>query len=142
MRTKAPLSLAILILAACTAEAAVQAVPPIEIEGDAVQGGLLHGRAPPGAALRLDGKPVPVAPDGGFVIGLDRDQAEAATVIATLADGRVLSEALRVRPRGWRVEHVNVARRPSSEEYRRIRARELERIDAARAIRSTSDGWR
>ena len=114
-------------------------------QGTMLQGGLVRGSAPAGTVgLTLDGKEVALADGGRFVIGFDRDQAASASLVATLGDGRVVREELRIAPRAWRIEHVNVAQRPtsSSEEFRRIRERELARIGAARAIDSRSQGWR
>ena len=144
------------ILSACiSADAATTAtVPPaaapaqpadFRLEGRALQGALVRGTAPAGTAeLSLDGKPVPLGPDGRFIIGFDRDHAASATLSARLADGRSFVQTVQVAPRSWRIEHVNVAQRPSgsTEEYRRRRERELARIAAARAVDAESDGWR
>ena len=94
--------------------------------------------------LTLGGTAVPLAPDGRFIIAFDRDSAPAAVLAAELADGRVVREELRIAPRAWPIQHVNVAQRPrmGSEEYRRIRAGELARIAAARAAGAQSEGWR
>ena len=57
-----------------------------------IQGGLVIGTAPPGTvALTLDGAPVPVAPDGAFVIAFDRDAGPAATLAATRGDGATVA---------------------------------------------------
>ncbi len=117
----------------------------ILLEGEAVQGGRLRGQAPAGAvSLSLDGNPIPVAPDGRFIIAFDRDQPARAVVTAQLANGRQLAREVAVAPRAWRIERVNVAQRPSgsSEEYRRRRQAELARIAAARAQQVRSEGWR
>jgi murein DD-endopeptidase MepM/ murein hydrolase activator NlpD len=116
-----------------------------QLEGGAVQGGLLRGRAPSGTReLALDGLPVAVAPDGRFVIGFDRDHGASALLSARTDDGRTVRQALQVAPRSWRVEHVDVAQRPPAvpdEEYRRRRESELVRIRAAREQRSDVAGW-
>lgn len=117
----------------------------IAIEGRAVQGGLVRGRAPAGTiALRLGAEPVPLGPGGRFLIGFDRDQPGAATLSATLSNGRVVRQAIAVAPRRWRIERIDVARRPSGitdEAYRRRREGELARIRAARAQRTSAAGW-
>jgi murein DD-endopeptidase MepM/ murein hydrolase activator NlpD len=115
------------------------------IEGIPQQGALLFGTAPAGtASLLLDGEPVPMSADGRFVIGLDRDHPGTASLAAQLQDGRIVSHTLAVAPRAWRVQHVNLARRPggATAEYMRIRERELARINAARAVEAQSGGWR
>ena len=57
----------------------IAADPGLRLEGEPAQGSLLRGTAPPGAtALTLDGRPVPLAPDGRFLIGFDRDAGPTA----------------------------------------------------------------
>ena len=115
------------------------------ISGDRSQGGVIFGTAPAGTVrLTLDGKPVALAEDRRFVIGFDRDQPATSLLVAESSEGQAVREELRIAPRGWRIEHVNVARRPggASEEYLRLRERELARINAARAEDSSSAGWR
>jgi hypothetical protein len=115
------------------------------LEGPVQQGALVRGVAPPGTAeLTLDGKPVPLSPDRRFLLGFDRDSKAQALLQARLADGRLLAQQLQVAPRSWRIEHVNVARRPGgpTAEYLRRREIELARITAARAVNSENSGWR
>lgn len=116
----------------------------IILDGTPQQGVVLLGFIPPGAsALTLNGEAVPFADDGRFVIGFDRDAAPAATLVARYKGG-TLSKALTVAPRAWRIERVDVPRRPSipDADYERIRAAEVARIVAARAVNAASDGWR
>jgi murein DD-endopeptidase MepM/ murein hydrolase activator NlpD len=114
--------------------------------GQLTQGGWLRGTAPAGArSLALDGRPVSLAPDGGFLIGFDRDAPPVATLTAQLADGRTATETLAVSPRAWQIEHINTPMRPgggASEEFLRRRAAELEQIAAARARQTGAQGWR
>lgn len=139
---------AALVAAAALALLPAQAPPPPPTFGlpqTVTQGALAIGVAPPGTRqLTLDGKPVALAADGRFAIGLDRDQSPAAMLAAELADGSYVRRALTVVPRAWRVEHIDVARRPAvpDEAYRLLRERELARIAAARAGPSLSAGWR
>ena len=115
------------------------------LTGAAVQGGLITGLAPAGTvSLSLDGAAVPFDSDGRFIIGFDRDHAAASTLVATLADRRSITRQLRITPRAWRTQHINVARRPggATEEYLRRREGELARIAAARSRNARSDGWR
>lgn len=115
------------------------------LDGDMQQGGFVRGLAPTGTtSLSLDGKPVALAADGRFVLGFDRDQDASAMLSAALADGRRLDRQLIIAPRAWRIEHVNVAQRPSgaTADYLRMRQSELARIAAARAVKGESEGWR
>ncbi|SMF66847.1 Murein DD-endopeptidase MepM and murein hydrolase activator NlpD, contain LysM domain [Allosphingosinicella indica] len=119
---------------------------PFQLSGRAEQGGLLLGTAPEGTVrLTLDGKPVPLAPGGRFLIGFDRDQGTSTVLQAERASGAPLRQTIAVSPRSWRIENINVARTPGgvpSEAYRIHRAGELKRIEAARAVNSSSEGWR
>jgi murein DD-endopeptidase MepM/ murein hydrolase activator NlpD len=105
----------------------------------------VRGRVAPGTVeLQLDGKPVPLAPDGSFLLGFDRDSGSTSVVVRRLADGRVVTQHLQVAPREWRIERINVARRPggATADFLKLRETELARITAARAVNAQSDGWR
>jgi len=114
--------------------------PVATVSGKAEQGALLRGQTAPGARLTLDGNPVPVAPDGSFVIGLDRDAPASVTLVRDGAGALTIPIARRT----WNIQHVNVARRPagSTEAFLRRREPELARIRAARAQRHQVGGWR
>jgi hypothetical protein len=116
----------------------------LSLQGPVQQGGLVRGTAPPGVvSLTLDGQPVPLSPDRRFLLGFDRDADATAVLEARFGDGRTVAQPLSVQPRAWRIEHINVARRPGgpTEEYQRLREAELARISAARALNSASQGW-
>ncbi len=109
-----------------------------------VQGSLVIGTPPPETvALSLDGRDIPIASDGRFLIGFDRDAPAAARLVARLADGRELVEPLIVARRAWRIESINLPRPTGgpTPEFQRIREAELVRIGAARVQRSASSGW-
>lgn len=118
---------------------------PFVIAGNPVQGALILATAPRGAiGVALDGKPIPIAPDGRFPIGLDRDAGASAVLSATFADGRTVEQRIAVAPRAWRIERLD--RLPKypvpSAEFQRRRPAELAQIKAARAIEGMDDGWR
>jgi murein DD-endopeptidase MepM/ murein hydrolase activator NlpD len=116
------------------------------LSGEQTQGGWLRGTVPAGAAsLALDGRPIPIAPDGSFFIAFDRDAGAAAALVARLADGSSRVRSLAIAPRAWKLEHISIGPRPGavpSEEFKRRRAAELVQINAARAIDTQSQGWR
>lgn len=119
--------------------------PEFTLDGTFSQGGIVLGTAPSGTTnLSLDGKPVTLGDGGQFLVGFDRDQSATALLVATLADGRSVRRDLTISPRAWDIEHVDAALRQgrSSEAFLRIRERELARINAARAARSDTAGWR
>ncbi len=110
-----------------------------------MQGALLRGAVPEGVVgLDLDGVKVPIAADGAFLLGFNRDAPALGVLTVSFADGQVMSEPLAVEPRSWRKEYVAVAARGGvpSEAYMARRAPELEAIAAARLRSSDSDGWR
>lgn len=126
--------------------ALVQAPAPAEprLLDRPAQGALVRGVAPAGTlSLSLDGRPVPVAPDGRFLLGFDRDAGPAATLNARLANGRTLRLPLNVARRSWPIQRINMARPTGgpTPEYARLREAELARIAAARARGSDSRGW-
>jgi len=139
MRRLAALAASLLLLGA-----AQQGAPAIRLTGSAAQASLLRGVAPAGTvALDLDGRPVPLARDGRFILGFDRDAPPTALLTARLADGRAVRQPIAVARRSWRIQHINLARGTGgpSPEYARIRDAELARIGAARALGSDSMGW-
>lgn len=114
--------------------------------GAPVQGSLITGQAPRGArSVLLNGSELPLTPDGFFLMGFDRDAENSASLVALYTDGRRTERYLPVAPGNWRIE--NVAANPTggaatSAEFQARRGPELARINAARAIGSSSNGWR
>ncbi|WP_062783272.1 M23 family metallopeptidase [Novosphingobium capsulatum] len=110
------------------------------------QGGWLRGVAPAGAAaLALDGVPLPLASDRGFLIGFDRDAPATSMLTITDSAGAVSQVPLSVAPRDWQIERVDAPLRPPGvpdAEFLARRATERAQIDAARAQRTTAQGWR
>jgi murein DD-endopeptidase MepM/ murein hydrolase activator NlpD len=87
---------------------------------------------------------VPTAADGGFVIGFDRDAPPSATLVATLADGRRVTQQLTIAPRAWRIERLTTLPRfPAPDPvFARLRPPELATIATARARVTRAAGWR
>lgn len=113
--------------------------------GEAIQGGVMIGDAPAGTrSLAFDDEPVPFDEDGKFIIAFNRDAGQAAQLVATLDNGETVRKFINVAPRKWKIEHVNINRRArtASESFKRRRAPELARINAARSATNESDGWR
>lgn len=116
------------------------------LTGEMTQGGWIVGLAPLGArSLAFNGEELAFDRDGRFFAAFDRDAGPSAMLAARLDSGRTVTRALAIAPRAWNIEHIPLGPRPGappSEAYRRIRAVETARINAARAIHSDSDGWR
>ncbi len=116
----------------------------IVVEGALEQGGWIRGRAPTGTArLTLGSTPVVLDSDGRFFAGLDRDAPALLRLAAYSRSGAAISRELRIAPRAWQIERLNVSLRGSvpTETYMAIRRPELAEIEAARGVRSDSSGW-
>ena len=119
-------------------------LPPVRFDGPLEQGRLVRVTAPAGtASVTLDGRAVPLAPDGRFLLGFDRDAPATAWLVVRFGDGRESRTSLSVAPRAWALELVGLDR-PSTgptPEFQRLRDGELARIVAARSQGSASAGW-
>ena len=136
--------MSLLVAAALAAAAAPASADRFQLSAAPVQGALLRGVAPRGTvALSLDGHEVPLAPDGRFLLGFDRDAPASAELVARSADGSELRAELRVARRAWPVQHVDMARPTGgpTPEFARLREGELQLIGRARAQHSPSMGW-
>lgn len=122
------------------------AVGGIKYAGKLTQGGWLRGTAPPGTrSVTLDGSPLVLAPDGGFFAAFDRDAPPSVNLTAAGAEGLTLSVPLAIAPRSWRIEAINVAKRPGKlpdAAFKAVRAAELAQIKTAREKASVAEGWR
>jgi len=110
--------------------------------GEAVQGGLLWGRVPPGSSVMLDGEALPVLPDGWYLAGFGRDAPATAQLVVK---GPEPCEAtLAVASREYRIQRVDgVPQRtvtPPPEQLERIR-RERALVVAAKGRRIEQPGW-
>lgn len=117
----------------------------ITYSGEVTQGGWIRGKVPQGTrSLTLDGGAVKIAPDGAWFAAFDRDARSSETLVATLADGRTVSRTIPVAPRAWRIENINIPRKPGgpSAAFMKIRQPELDRINAARVRVTDAQGWR
>jgi len=132
--------------ATTASQPATGTVGGIKYIGKLTQGGWLRGIAPAGTrSVTLAGSPLTLAPDGGFFAAFDRDAPASLALAVTAADGFSLSLPLTIAPRNWRIEAINVAKRPGKlpdAAFQERRAPELARIRAARAKGSAADGWR
>ncbi|MFM9827282.1 MAG: M23 family metallopeptidase [Sphingomonas sp.] len=114
-------------------------------EGPKVQGGALIGTAPAGTVrLSLGGAPVPITNDGHFLIAFDRDSGPSAVLVATLENGRQVSDTIMIAKRAWNLERLDSLPRIAqpTADFNRLRPPEIAQINAARRINGDSDGWR
>ncbi len=110
------------------------------------QGAVILGRAPSNSkSVTFNGNPIPVEPDGFFLIGFDRDAENAANLVAALVSGKQVEKYLPVRPGNWKIEKVDASPTGgagTTAEFERRRGGELNQINAARRINAKSNGWR
>ena len=125
------------------------AIPPLEeakLLGKFEQGGWIRGVAPPNAVhVTVDGERLLLDEDRTFFVGLDRDAAERIELVVHGIGDRTRTETVTVSPRAWKIEHVNVARRPgggNDEEWWKQREPEFLAIRDARAKTTGAQGWR
>ena len=116
------------------------------LRDDAVQGGVIFGRAPSATtSVTMNGAPIPLDDNGYFLIGFDRDAENSASLVATLANGKTVERYLPVRPGNWKIEHVKAnptGGAATTAEFNARRGPELAQINASRTIKSDSQGWR
>lgn len=123
------------VLALMWCQAAAQAY---ELEGEAIQGGLMFGNCGSGCKVSLDGSEILVSPDGRFVIGFDRDESGERSLRVREADGKERTTILTVATRDYQIERVDglppQTVTPDPEALERIRL-EAAMVASARARR-------
>lgn len=83
------------------------AATEVTLEGNFVQGGLVIGRAPPGATVAFEGRRLRISEDGRFLFGFGRDAPAAAHLDITYADGRKEQRQLSVRKRQYDIQRID-----------------------------------
>jgi len=133
---------ALLALPLLHAAAEARAAGCEPLGGEAVQGGLLWGRVPPGSTVMLDGEALPVLDDGWFLAGFGRDAAATAQLV--VEGPEPCAATLAVAARNYRIQRVDgVPQRtvtPPPEQLERIR-RERALVVAAKGRRIEQPDW-
>lgn len=120
-----------------------------ELQGSFVEGGLALGRTEPDATVTFDGRPIRVAPDGRFVIGFHRDEADELLLVIDHSDGQRTKRWLPVAQREYDIQRIDGLPpkkvSPPQEVQDRISA-EAAMVRKARAVDSPrtwfDSGWR
>ncbi len=116
----------------------------LDLDGPLIQGGLVIGRAEPGAKATLDGQPVRVDSAGVFLIGFGRDAAPEARLAVQYPDGSRAEKSLKVATRTYPVQRIDgLPERqvtPSPEDMVRIND-DYRQIAAVRRIDSDVRGF-
>ncbi len=124
--------------------AAMDMAPEFTFDGELTQGGWIRGTVPAGAvSASLGEQALSFDANGQFFAAFDRDAGGEAVLTATLSDGSTVEQRLDISPRAWRIERVNVAKRPrgSSEAWWKKREPEWLAIKAAREKVTDATGW-
>jgi len=108
----------------------------LQLAGEFEQGGLVRGTTVPGASVALDGREVPVAPDGRFVLGFGRDAPAEAVLVLRLPDGRSEERRLQVARRDYVVQRVEGLPQETVTPDPRLLERIKREADALRALRA------
>ncbi len=131
------------VLLVLTGAGVAQADDSLTLSGDLSQGGLVFGKAAPGASVALNGKPLRMTEDGRFIFGFGRDAAASATLTVTAADGGVTTRALEIAQREYRVQRIdglpNKFVTPPDDVVTRIRADAAAAAKARETDRSETD---
>src|SRR5258706_3165809 len=115
----------------------------ISLTGSLKQGGLVLGKAEPGASVMFEGKPIRVSADGSFGFGFPYNQKTASAMIAHFADGLEEGRGITPQRRDYEIQRLNglpeAQVSPPPDILERI-LRESARFREARA-RDTDTSW-
>lgn len=105
-----------LVAAAGLWSCATTAAPPskgseapaaVELRGEWRQGNVIFGRAAPGSTVSFKGRPVRVADDGRFLVGLDRDEAPEVLLVVARPGVATDRRAYKVAPRAYDIQRID-----------------------------------
>lgn len=89
-------------LIACAANAT-----ELNLAGDLVQGGLVHGRVSPNSSVSLEGRTLRLTDGGRFVFGLGRNAPASVELFVTSSTGAVQRHMIAVAPRTYQIERID-----------------------------------
>lgn len=112
------------------------------VRGAALQGDLMVFKAPPGAAIILDGAPQSLSDEGYFAVGFHRDDSAAVRLEITTADGQTDQHILTPQARSYDIQRIdnlptNMVT-PPQKTLNRIR-QDIADVKAARAVFSRQE---
>ncbi len=131
-------SIALSLLTLSAAQASVS------LDGEAVQGGLLFGKAPAGSQVLLDGEEWMVSDEGHFVFGFGRDETEARRLEVALPDGETWQQSIEPAEREFDIQRIDGLDQdhvtPPPEVLQRIRE-DAAATSRARRLRDQRTDW-
>jgi murein DD-endopeptidase MepM/ murein hydrolase activator NlpD len=115
-----------------------------ELQGHAIQGGLIFGHAAPGTTVTLDDREVLVSGEGRFLFGFGRDDTGSVTLEVREPGEDPVRRTLEISPRAYDIEHVDglppATVTPPPEVLERTR-REAALVSQARKRRDNRTDW-
>ncbi len=131
---------AFFLLSACTLPASAEL--DVDLQGDAVQGGMLIGSTDPSAEVFVDAKPIRISEAGQFVFGFGRD-FEGPVNLKVVGNGTEFAKTITVSKREYQIQRIDGLPKkyvaPPKEVYERIQ-RENAEIARVRAT-DTAGEW-
>lgn len=77
------------------------------VSGRAIQGGMMIFQTDAGNQVTLEGTPLPVSPEGRFVIGFHRDDTQVQTLSITSPQGGASQLSLTPKIRQWNIQRID-----------------------------------
>ena len=119
----------------------VGAADPVKLDGTVVQGALLIGHAEPGSKVWHDGRRMPVAPDGRFLIGIPYNAPPFTEIKVESPKGEMGATSLLVAARRYEIEKIDNLPpsqvTPDAETLKRISTERVE-LEHALTARTTT----
>ena len=117
------LFLSTLLFLTVSTSAAVAEAPALSFYGQIRQGEMLFGHVTPGSKITVNDEPITPRKDGWFAVGIGRNDT-GDLVFKAEKDGELNIQTYPIKPRQWRVQHVNGLPQntvtPTPEEEKRI----------------------
>jgi hypothetical protein len=115
----------------------------LTLEGVATQGGLMIGRAAPGAIVSLDGQKVATTPGGDFVLGFGRDAKPVAQLVVRYKGGKRETRTIAVAARKYKIQRIDGLPKRKVEPKKRDMTRIIAERDLFRTVRArlTPQSW-
>lgn len=116
----------------------------LELQGEAVQGGVVFGQAAPGSTVTLDDRTLLVSDEGRFLFGFGRDDTGSVVLEVTEPGNPPERRSLEIAPREYNIERVDglppATVTPPPEVIERTR-REAALVAQARKRRDNRTDW-
>ena len=116
------------------------------LRGGAVEGGLMIARTAPDNRVTLDDAPIPVAPDGLFIVGFHRDSDLPVTIGITKTDGTSQLTVLTPQQRSYQIQRIDGLQKnmvtPPENVIARIKSDQAAVAAARQTPAAAGDFWR